>query len=54
MPYSRQAKQDPLTDEEISAFFHDIAGSDNATHLTFAQLEAKLKEVHQELAPQPK
>ncbi|KAK0519027.1 hypothetical protein OC842_007587, partial [Tilletia horrida] len=36
------------------AFFHDIAGSDNATHLTFAQLEAKLKEVHQELAPQPK
>ncbi|KAE8233890.1 hypothetical protein CF326_g1072 [Tilletia indica] len=51
---SRLPKPHPLTDEEILSFFHDIAGSKTASHITFAQLEAKLHQVHEVLAPNPK
>ncbi|KAE8267158.1 hypothetical protein A4X09_0g5188 [Tilletia walkeri] len=51
---SRLPKPHPLTDEEILSFFHDISGSKTASHITFAQLEAKLHQVHEVLAPNPK
>ncbi|KAK0548917.1 hypothetical protein OC861_002398 [Tilletia horrida] len=54
MVTSKQPELNPLTEDDIQAFFNDIAGSDSASHLTFAQLEAKLHKVHEELAPHPK
>ncbi|GAB7365695.1 hypothetical protein MBLNU230_g7034t1 [Neophaeotheca triangularis] len=42
----------PLTDEEINNFFDDIDRNNNGT-IEFSELEAKLHEVHQELAPEP-
>lgn len=43
----------PLTTEEIDSFFQDL-DQDNNGYVTFEELEAKLIEVHQELAPEPK
>lgn len=41
-----------LTDAEIRAFFDDI-DTDHDAVITFAELEAKLHQVHKELAPEP-
>ncbi|KAE8234040.1 hypothetical protein CF326_g908 [Tilletia indica] len=49
MTHSRTTQ--PLMDEEILAFFHDVAASPTATFVTFAQLEAKLHQVHEGLLP---
>ncbi|CAD6923275.1 unnamed protein product [Tilletia controversa] len=51
---SRLPTPQPLTDDEILSFFHDIAGSKTVSFITFAQLEAKLHQVHEVLAPNPK
>ncbi|KAE8234043.1 hypothetical protein CF326_g907 [Tilletia indica] len=51
---SRLPRPPPLTDEEILSFFHDIAGSKTASHITYSLLEAKLRQVHDVLAPNPK
>lgn len=50
----RTASEDykPLTDQGIHAFFEDI-DVDKDGSITFSELEAKLHEVHQELAPEP-
>ena len=50
----RTAKDDfvPLSDEEINAFFDD-PDKDNVGYVTFEELEAKLHQVHDELAPEP-
>ncbi|CAD6959592.1 unnamed protein product [Tilletia caries] len=53
-PSSRLPTPQPLTDDEILSFFHDIAGSKTVSFITFAQLEAKLHQVHEVLAPNPK
>lgn len=45
-------KYDPLSDEEINAFFEDLDRNRDG-FVTFEELEAKLHEVHQELAPDP-
>ena len=42
----------PLSDEEINAFFEDL-DKDKDGFITFDELEAKLHEVHEELAPEP-
>ncbi|KAK3112393.1 hypothetical protein LTR53_011389 [Teratosphaeriaceae sp. CCFEE 6253] len=42
----------PLTDDEVAAFFQDLT-KDNDGFVTFAELEAKLHEVHETLAPEP-
>lgn len=42
----------PLTREEIDSFFEDLDADDNG-YVTFEELEAKLEEVHKELAPEP-
>ncbi|EMC91977.1 hypothetical protein BAUCODRAFT_117170 [Baudoinia panamericana UAMH 10762] len=44
---------DPLTDEEITSFFNDL-DTDKDGYVTFAEIEAKLHQVHEELAPEPK
>lgn len=43
----------PLTDDEINAFFEDL-DRDNNGYVVLDELEAKLHEVHKELAPEPK
>lgn len=43
---------EPLSDDEISAFFEDV-DKDNSGYVDFAELEAKLIAVHEELAPNP-
>ena len=50
----RTARDDyiPLTDYEIDAIFKDL-DRDNDGSITFVELEAKLNEVHKELAPVP-
>ena len=40
-----------LSDDEIESFFQDLDG-DNDGYVTFDELEAKLNEVHDELAPE--
>ncbi|KAI5364869.1 Putative EF-hand domain, ferric reductase, NAD binding domain, riboflavin synthase-like beta-barrel [Septoria linicola] len=40
----------PLTDDEIEAFFQDI-DRNNDGHVNFEELEKKLHEVHEEIAP---
>ncbi|KAK5124611.1 hypothetical protein LTR85_001324 [Meristemomyces frigidus] len=42
----------PLSDEEINAFFEDL-DEDKDGYITFEELEAKLYQVHEELAPNP-
>lgn len=42
---------EPLSDQEIEDFFHDI-DRDGDGVITFDELEAKLEEVHEEIAPQ--
>ena len=42
----------PLTNDEIDAFFNDLDG-DKDGFVTIEELEAKLHEVHRELAPIP-
>jgi hypothetical protein len=50
----RTASEDfqPLRDEEIEMFFHDL-DKDNDGYVTFDELEAKLHKVHKELASEP-
>ena len=43
----------PLTGDEIDAFFEDIDKDKNG-YVDFAELEAKLHQVHEELAPEPR
>lgn len=43
----------PLADDEIDAFFQDL-DRDNDGFVVFEELEAKLHQVHEELAPEPK
>lgn len=43
----------PLSEEDINAFFDDL-DRDNDGSITFDELEAKLEEVHAQIAPQPK
>lgn len=43
----------PLTDEEVDQFFQDL-DKDKDGFVVFDELEAKLHEVHKELAPEPK
>ena len=43
---------EPLTDKEIDDFFRDI-DRDGDGNITFEELEIKLAEVHQEIAPEP-
>ncbi|KAK5714053.1 hypothetical protein LTR15_010961 [Elasticomyces elasticus] len=42
----------PLTDNEINNFFDDL-DKDKSGYITFDELEHKLKQVHDELAPEP-
>lgn len=42
----------PLTDKEVSDFFSAL-DKDNDGFVTYDELEAKLEQVHQELAPEP-
>ncbi|KAK5683408.1 hypothetical protein LTS10_004940 [Elasticomyces elasticus] len=42
----------PLTDDEINDFFDDLDKDKNG-YITFDELEHKLKQVHDELAPEP-
>jgi respiratory burst oxidase len=42
----------PLSDEEIDAFFKDMDSNGNG-YVEYAELEAKMKQVHEELAPNP-
>lgn len=49
---SSHSKVDALSDAEIEEFFKDI-DADGDGNVTFAELEAKLAEVHKELAPNP-
>lgn len=44
---------EPLTKEEINAFFDDIDRDSNG-YVTFDELEAKLHDVHKEIAPEPR
>lgn len=43
----------PLSEDDINAFFDDL-DKDGDGFVVFDELEAKLEEVHQEIAPQPK
>lgn len=43
---------EPLSDSEIESFFSDL-DRDKDGYVTFEELEAKLHEVHKELAPDP-
>ena len=42
----------PLSDQEINAFFQ-VLDTDKDGYVTFDELEAKLHQVHDELAPEP-
>lgn len=42
----------PLREDEVNAFFEDL-DQDRDGFVTFGELEAKLHEVHEELAPEP-
>ena len=52
-PYSSNPGHVTLTEEEINSFFDDI-DADKDGFVTFDELEAKLEQVHMELAPEPK
>jgi respiratory burst oxidase len=43
----------PLSDEEINSFFDALDANKNG-YVNFEELEAKLRDVHKELAPEPK
>ena len=42
----------PLSDKEIGEFFNEL-DKDNDGSVTYAELEAKLSQIHQEVAPEP-
>lgn len=51
-PIRAGAEYIPLSDKEISSFFEDL-DKDKDGFITFDELEAKLHDVHKELAPEP-